>query len=366
MLSVILWMVFSAMLSSSVAQAQSNQVGAPQFINRELIVATKPIAPFVTVRGDQLEGFSIDLWDEIAKRNQWKFRYSNVETVKNVIEEVRTERADVGIAGISMTDEREQLVDFSYPMFNSGLQILVPERATSNWFDGLRSAVTSDFSRILLLMLGVIVVAGHVIWFIERRIDETYPRDYLRGVGEGIWRAGLNLATGGFGDRTPSTVVGRIVALVWVFLGIILISNFTAAVTTNLTMQQIEGSIRTPNDLFGKRVLSVANTTASQYLETKKIKFKAVAKVEDAYPILESGQADALVYDAPVLLHYANTDGRGRSRVTGAIFKPEFYGIALGSGSVLRESVNSKLLEMINSGKYQQLYDRWFSSSSAK
>jgi polar amino acid transport system substrate-binding protein len=149
-------------------------------------------------------------------------------------------------------------------------------------------------------------------------------------------------------------------------LGIILISNFTAAVTTNLTMQQIEGSIRTPNDLFGKRVLSVANTTASQYLETANIRFKALPNAEEAYKILESGQADALVYDSPVLLHHANTTGRGRSRVVGQIFKPEFYGIALGSGSVLRESVNRELLEMINSGKYQQIYDRWFGTSSAR
>jgi ABC-type amino acid transport substrate-binding protein len=52
--------------------------------------------------------------------------------------------------------------------------------------------------------------------------------------------------------------------------------------------------------------------------------------------------------------------------VVGQIFKPEFYGIALGSGSVLRESVNRQLLELINSGKYQQMYDRWFGSSSER
>jgi polar amino acid transport system substrate-binding protein len=353
-------------LISSLAFGQSSDQTAPRFVNRELVVAVKPLEPFVMKRGSELEGFSIDLWNEIASNNKWSFRYENLETVQNVIEAVRTKQADAGIAGISMTDQREQLVDFSYPMFNSGFQIMVPERTSSNWFEGLGSVVTSDFSKILLLMLGVIIAAGHIIWLVERRIDATYPRDYLRGVGEGIWRAGLNLATGGFGDRTPSTVVGRIVALIWVFLGIILISNFTAAVTTNLTMQQIEGSIRGPSDLFNKRVLTVANTTASQYLQTANMRFTELPNVEAAYARLEAGKADALVYDSPVLLHYANTAGRGRVRVVGQIFKPEFYGIALGSGSVLRESVNRQLLELINSGKYQQMYDRWFGSSSER
>jgi polar amino acid transport system substrate-binding protein len=338
------------------AQADPNTI--PQF-SRKLIVAVKPLEPFVIKRGDKLEGFSIDLWDEIAKANGWAFEYKFLPTVTAVLEDVQGAVSDVGIAGISMTDEREQVIDFSYPMFNAGLQIMVPDRTTSSWQDALKNAFSGNLLSILGLMIGVIVFAGHVIWLVERRLDEHFPRKYLPGVGEGIWRAGMNLVSGEF-DRRPSTAIGRIVALVWVLFGIILISNFTATVTTNLTVQQIQGNISGPNNLYNKRVLTVASTTAAKYLQAQNIPFKGVENVIEAYRLLETGKADAVVYDSPVLLNHANTVGRGKVRVVGPIFKREFYGIALQPGSVLRESINRTMLDFTNGDAYQKIYERWF------
>jgi polar amino acid transport system substrate-binding protein len=371
---IVLFVVIAFLASAfGLAQPSSSQSNSGQFdptkipqFSRKLIVAVKPLEPFVIKRGEKLEGFSIDLWDAIAKSNGWDFEYKFLPTVQAVLEDVQGGLSDVGIAGISMTDEREQLVDFSYPMFNAGLQIMVPDRAVSSWQDALKNAFSGDLLRILGLMVGVIIFAAHVIWLVERRIDPQFPRAYFAGVGEGIWRAGINLATGGFGDRAPSTVVGRIVALVWVLFGIILISNFTAAVTTNLTVQQIQGNISGPNDLYGKRVVTVANTTAGSYLQAQNIAFKGVENVEAAYQLLETGKADALVYDSPVLLYHANTIGRGKLRVVGAIFKREFYGIALQPGSVLRETINRRVLDFTNGDVYQKIYERWFGNQESR
>jgi polar amino acid transport system substrate-binding protein len=362
---LIVSLVLFSFLTAGFGFTQPDPAKVPVF-PRKLIVAVKPLEPFVIQRAGQLEGFSIDLWNEIAKTNGWAFEYRFLPTVKAVIENVQGGLADVGIAGISMTDEREQLVDFSYPMFNAGLQIMVPERNTSSWQDALKNAFSADLLRIVALMLGVIVFAAHVIWLIERRIDPSYPKAYFAGVGEGIWRAGINLATGGFGDRAPSTVVGRVVALAWVLFGIILISNFTAAVTTNLTVRQIQGNISGPNDLYGKRVVTVVNTTAATYLQSQNIAFSGLENVEAAYRLLETGRADALVYDSPVLLYHANTVGRGKVRVVGGIFKREFYGIALQPGSVLRETVNRMVLDFTNGDVYQKLYQRWFGNQGER
>jgi polar amino acid transport system substrate-binding protein len=346
------------------SSGQSDPGQIPQF-SRKLIVAVKPLEPFVIKRDGKLEGFSIDLWDEMAKANGWAFEYKYLPTVKAVLEDVQGGLSDVGIAGISMTDEREQVVDFSYPMFNAGLQIMVPDRVASGLQDALKNAFSGNLLSILGLMIGVIVFAGHVIWLVERRLDEHFPRAYLPGIGEGIWRAGMNLVSGEF-DRRPSTAIGRIVGLIWVLFGIILISNFTATVTTNLTVQQIQGNISGPNDLYNKRVLSVANTTTGAYLQSQNIPFKGVENVVEAYRLLEAGKADALVYDAPVLLNYANTAGRGKVRVVGPIFKREFYGIALQPGSVLREGINRTMLDFTNGEVYQKIYERWFGNQGQR
>jgi polar amino acid transport system substrate-binding protein len=246
-------------------------------------------------------------------------------------------------------------------MFNSGLQILTSSRGGGlGWREYLGSVFSSGLMRIILAIFGVIILAGHAIWLVERRNDPEYPRGYFKGVGEGIWRAGINLATGGFGDRTPQTVVGRLIALAWVFLGIILLANFTAAVTSNLTLQNLKGNVSGLSDLPGKRVYAVAGTTSEQYLKDLNLRFKTVGKIEEGYELLDQNQADALVYDAPVLQYYASHLGKGRTQVVGPIFKQEFYGIALPTGSTLREPINRALLDLITSGRYQQIYERYF------
>jgi ABC-type amino acid transport substrate-binding protein len=312
-------------------------------------------------RGTGYEGFSIELWQSIAAINGWKTEFVWHKTVKEVLASVEARRVEVGIAGISMTQEREKVVDFSYPMFNSGLQIMTSTRSSGlGWREYLSSVFSSGLVRIILAIFAVIVLAAHAIWLIERRRDPTYPKDYLRGVGEGIWRAGINLATGGFGDRVPQTVLGRLIALGWVFLGIILLANFTAAVTSNLTLQNLKSSVSGLSDLPGKRVYAVANTTSAQYLSDLRLRFKTVEKIEDGYELLLQSQADALVFDAPVLQYHASHLGKGRMRVVGPIFKQEFYGIALPTGSTLREPINRALLDLITSGRYQQIYERYF------
>jgi len=92
----------------------------------KLRVVTKPIAPFVMLEGDKYTGFSIDLWDAIAKQLKIEYKlnveheFLGVETVGDLIQTVSEKKADAGIAGISMTAKREEKVDFSHSFFNSG------------------------------------------------------------------------------------------------------------------------------------------------------------------------------------------------------------------------------------------------------
>ncbi len=93
--------------------------------NEKLQVATKPFAPFVILKGDEYIGFSIDLWDAIAKQLDVKYEFIGVKTVGELIQTVSEKKADIGIAGISMTAKREEKIDFSYSFFRAGLQIMI-------------------------------------------------------------------------------------------------------------------------------------------------------------------------------------------------------------------------------------------------
>src|SRR5215470_3135608 len=92
---------------------------------RELRIATRVLPPLVVDHNGTLTGFSIDLWEKIAERLQLKMRYQVAPDVRALLEEVRAGRADLGVAAISITAGREATFDFSHPILNAGLQIMV-------------------------------------------------------------------------------------------------------------------------------------------------------------------------------------------------------------------------------------------------
>jgi len=89
-----------------------------------------------------------------------------------------------------------------------------------------------------------------------------------------------------------------------------------------------------------------------------------VPAIESAIEVLTDGQADAVVYDAPVLQHYASHEGRGAVHVVGPIFWEQQYGIALAENSPLRDPVNRALLRLMERGEYRRIQERWFGRGS--
>jgi polar amino acid transport system substrate-binding protein len=157
--------------------------------------------------------------------------------------------------------------------------------------------------------------------------------------------------------------MGRILAIFWMFAAIIIVANLTASISSSLTVQELQGTINGPQDLFGKRVVSVRGTTSAHYLAAMDIGATQVDTVRDAYPVLENGDADAVVYDSPVLRYYASSDGKGKVRVVGPVFQREDYGIAMQTGSAYRRDINRALLTIMEDGGYAQLEQRWFGTS---
>ena len=276
-----------------------------------------------------------------------------------MLEAVQHGDVQAAVAAISMTPEREQRLDFSHMYLQSGLQIMTAVHHAS-WFDRVGRISWSDVLSVVGLVALLIAVVAHVIWLIERGRNPEFPKEYLRGVGEGLWWAVVTVVTVGYGDRTPKRLLGRVVATLWMFAGIFLIAHLTATLTSRLTVETLQGQINGLNDLPGKRVVTVANTTAAQYLTANGVGHRTVAQIGEAYAQIEAGRADAVVYDAPVLNHHANTAGKGKVRMVGVAFKAEPYGIALQTDSPYRKAINQAILEIFTDGTHERLTRKWF------
>jgi polar amino acid transport system substrate-binding protein len=325
-------------------------------------VSIKPLDPFVVRTGDDAyTGFSIDLWNEIAKRNGWKTTYTWHETVSNLLAAVKEGKADAGIAGISMTKQREDEVDFSHSMFDdAGLQVMVGRSQSSTWRDTARRIFSPVLFKILGVIMILLVLVGNVIWLFNRNKPE-YPKSYFHGVAEGMWIAGETLMTQST-PLNPNRHWSRLITFLWIFASVIFVANITASISSQLTVQKLDGRIAGIDDLGGMRIVTVAKTTAERELADRGYvgNVQTVDDVLKAYELLDTGKVDAIVYDAPVLQYRVAHGGKGKEKVVGKVFRREQYGIALPTDSPLKEEINSTLLAIRGDGTYERLRAKYF------
>ncbi|MGE3248272.1 MAG: transporter substrate-binding domain-containing protein [Beijerinckiaceae bacterium] len=350
------------------ATAQPPQAAAsPAAPGTALRVATRVLKPFVFYEDRVLTGFSIELWRALAREMGVKSEFVEYKTLPDLLGSVRDGKADLAISAISITAERQKIYDFSQPMFDAGLQILVSADRKSG--GGLKQAwdifTGSGLHYLIGIMLVLMLIPAPIVWLIERRHrDNLFRSDKQhKEFFNSLWWSSSTLA--GQATDMPRSPVGRVLAVAWMFTGVLFISYFTATVTSSLTVNKLEASIKGPDDLAGKTVATVRGSTASRFLTGRSIQTREFDNIAEAIKTLEGGQADAVVYDAPILLYHASHEGKGKVATAGGVFRPEAYGILFPSDSKLRKDVNEALLSLKESGEYRSLYQKYFSTQPA-
>jgi polar amino acid transport system substrate-binding protein len=327
----------------------------------KVTIAVREIRPFAyrTERG--WSGYSIEMWEAAARKLDLSYEYVEVPTVKDQIEAVTSGRTKAALGAISITAERARVVEFTQPMFDSGLQILVRSDGDDS---GLLGILAGLFSTTFLVVLGglliLLLVAGHVIWLVERRRNDHFPRSYFAGVWEGIWWAMVTMATVGYGDTVVRTRTGRVIAMLWMVAGLVLVAQFTAFITSTLTVERINSDIRTIGDLYGRDVATVGETAASRYLSDIDLPARQLPDVDEATAALRDGSVDAVVYDSPVLRYYARTRGKNETQVVGPIYQPQGYGMAFQLGNPLVDPIDEEFLSLREDGTTAALQERYF------
>ena len=330
---------------------------------RQLRVATGMIAPFVFKEGDKMTGFSVELWNEVARRMRVEFAWVDAGLRDKQLEAVQRGDADIAMSAIVMTPEREQAVDFSLSYFHSGLQILVRTHAESPILLTLLAIPWVEIGKVFAAAIVLMFLWANVLWFMERRRHPERIRGYLASVGEEMWNTTLIIATGEHGERSEPGKLRRLVIVSIWLMGIVLLAQLTATVTSSQTVHRLRSTITGPGDLPGKTVATQPGTIAADYLKRRRIPFVEVNDGAEGVELLAQGKVQAIVYDAPTLQYWLAHSNRADLQIVGPAFMPEMYGIAIASGNPLRKRINAALLELYQDGTYDAIYDRWFARS---
>ena len=338
----------------------------------ELKAAVFLVTPFAIEQNGSLTGFSIDLWNAIAARMGVKTTAYNVVPGEDtsqmwdiVRSDVRSGQLDVLVTPVFITAARDAEFDFSYPVMETGLQVMVPATAElaqpPHPFMALLGLL---LSRRMLLWLGIgmvlILIPAHLIWFFDRRQPDgiTQGKPYIPGIFIAlVWAASALVVQT---QRLPGSWLARVVAVMWMFAGVVFVAYYTAQLTTTLTVEQIRGSIEGPGDLPGKQVGALVNSSAVDYLAAQNAQVETFEQPEQMFQALLNSQVEAVVAATPILLYYASHSGKGRVKVVGSQFNSAPFAMLFPMGSPLRRKVDSALIALRENGTYQQLYEKWF------
>lgn len=207
--------------------------------------------PFEFKKDGKYVGFDIDIINAVADEAGFELK-QEVTNFDGIIPGLQTGSFDLAVAGISITDERKQTIDFSDPYYKSGLIVGVPE-----------------------------------------------DNDDIKSV----------------------------------------------------------------DDLDGKKVATRLGSTSAAYIDEniKGAKAKTYEQLDQAYLAVESGSADAVLYDQPNVAYYIRTEGEGKLKTVGDLLEAQDYGIAISKDNEnLVTAVDEGLATIKENGTYAELYKEWF------
>lgn len=332
---------------------------AQQSQAQSLSVTTVTRPPFSYVEDGVETGFSMELLEALAEALNWDYTVNRTDAFSDMLSAVQDGSADLAIANISITAQRETQMDFSQPIFEAGLQIMVPSDAVRR-----PSLMQALLSRELFIAIGlafaILLGGGMLMWGFERRAQPYFDRKLNEAWFPSFWWA-LNLVVnGGFEERMPRTPFGRLLGVVLVVSSLFIVSVFTARITSVMTVDAITGNVNSVNDLYGKNVGTISGSTAANFLTRREVEFVGYPGLDQMLDAFKAEDLDAVVFDAPILSYFAAHEGRRIATMTGGVFLRENYGIAFPTGSPLVEEVNQALLALREDGTYDEIYRRWF------
>lgn len=308
-------------------------------------------APFVVLRGRQIDGLAVRIWESAAQQAKLPCVLQTASSTDEALSAVVRGDADVAIGRIAITARRAREVTFTQPFYSTTLSIAVTSRST-RLFERLLPFVYGLLAFFVAVAF-LLFTMGNLVWMFERHQNrDTFPSEYFRGVGQGMWMSVVTMTSVGYGDAVPITFGGRLVMAGWMLVAMLFSSTVTASLTSVLTEYRLSsGVIDTPSALTHKVVAMPRSAASAEYANRLQAKVVEVPTLEAAVSLLSEGKADAILYYKTEMRWFAKAHPEVPMILTSVPEARFDFGFALRRGSPLDDPLDQALLEMRENGQ---------------
>jgi polar amino acid transport system substrate-binding protein len=327
-----------------------------------LRVAVYDAAPYGHLEPDgSIDGVSVDLWRRAAEVLRRDYRLISVSQMEPILEGLERKDYDAAIGAITITPARLARVDFSYPTHRSGVAVAV--RKDTGPLAALASygAVTAELGPLIALTFALLIVMGVAMWLAERPLRPREHESAVDTLRDGVYWAVVTMTTVGYGDKTPKTTAGRVIAVLWMLASVALISILSTSIVSRMTAERVAGGFRlSETDLAGKRLGAAAHSSGAEYLDDRHLRYAPFDDLGAALDALARGEVEAVVNSVGALQYLVSTRFKDTIRPPEGVLAPAYMAIALPPGSPLKKPLDEALVEIIGRPEWRQIEDGYF------
>ncbi|XP_023222589.1 glutamate receptor ionotropic, kainate 2-like isoform X1 [Centruroides sculpturatus] len=340
------------------------------------------------------QGHSIDLVEELAKIANFSFKFQAVAdgqygTFENgewngMIGELIRNEADMVVADLSVTQDRQSAVDFTAPYMNLGVGILFkkPSKKADNFFSFLSPFSVQVWFYMATAILGVTIVMYVMGRFTPYEWENPHPCDQNPEeldnqftLQETAWLVVGCVMQGG-GDIDPKATSTRMAIGYWWFFTLIMVSSYTANLAAFLTAGRMETAIKNAEDLVNQQKIQYGCVKGGS--TEKFFKYSDHPTYSRMWTTMESAEPKVFVssndkgkervkkgnyafFMESTSIDYAIVSDCGLMKI-GDSLDEKSYAIATPKGSPIRESLSHALLKLQEQGITKLLKRKWWKS----
>lgn len=304
-------------------------------------------------------GLSIELWEQISSRLGIPYDY--VESpITEVYNKLHSGECDLSPV-IAISGEMADRVEFTEPYLFSHGAVVTPRKSFLNIIANFYSHVWSkEVALILLSMIIGMVLFSVALVLVERKHTQGhFTGPSLKGVGSALWFSAVTMTTVGYGDKTPLSVMGRIITFFWMLVGVLLIALFTGTVASSITMEQIQSGIAHFDDLSRFHVGCNAGSRSDMLLASRGIPAFRYDTPKQGLEGFSNHQIDAFVGDSISLDYWINHGYQGKFRLTLIPASEMIYAFATRPALPQLAAINRELLKITLAPDWRAHAEKW-------
>ena len=319
--------------------------------------------PFI-IKNDHrhYEGLSIELWENIAETANIHFEYIEYADQIGILKALEYQEIDLTVNPMYVNAQRVAKFDMTQPYFISSIGVAVPALNRSPIAVFVSNIFSFGFLQIILLLIFVIFIFGFLLWLAERRHNKFQFRPGMLGLFDGLWWSAVTMTTVGYGDKSPKSHLGKVIAIIWMFTAVIIISSFTAGIASTLTIGSLQTEVQNPEDLrLVNKIIAIGSSNAEEYLLQEGFDINNLfASPIQALRGLARKDYDALLHDRTILQYYIkNINLEEKVNLLPIHLKNQYQSFMLPKNHPAFTSINASLVREIQKDSWENLQRKY-------